>query len=353
MKLIDRYVVKTVLQSLALVLLILMGLQAFILVASQLGDIGKSDFGIVQALVYVGLEMPYQVYLFFPMASLLGCLIGLGTLANYRELIVLRAAGMSIGQITLPVFKVAMVLVIMMSALGEMVLPKMVLWANNYKRQALSDGNTLQTSKGMWLHTGRDILMIGAILSLTELQQIDQFHFDQDRHLIFVRHINSLSRKDGIWQASHWDQTNFSQSKLTVEHVSDVPWDVKLDSRTLHVSQQEPDEMTLSELHQFLAAQKFSRQNVRNYELGFWQRLVLPFTTMVMMLLAIPCIFGPLRSSSMGSKLMFGAVIGFGFYILNRFCGFLSQIYQFSALIAAIGPTAFFAGLGLYWMHRA
>lgn len=352
MKLIDRYVVKTVLQSLALVLLILIGLQAFILVASQVGDIGKSDFGIAQALVYVGLEMPYQVYLFFPMASLLGCLIGLGTLASSHELIVLRAAGMSIGQIIIAVFKIAMVLVVMMSVLGEMVLPKMVLWANEYKRQALSGGNALQTSKGMWFHTGHDILMIGAILSPTELQQIDQFHFDEHRHLLFVRHIQALSKKGGIWQASKWEQTNFSQSKLTVEHVSDVPWDVKLNSHLLQVSQQEPDEMTLMELHQFLAAQKSSCQNVRNYELGYWQRLVLPFTTMVMMLLAIPCIFGPLRSSSMGSKLMFGAVIGFGFYILNRFCGFISQIYQFSALMAAIGPTAFFAGLGLYWMYR-
>ncbi|HVT62391.1 MAG TPA: LptF/LptG family permease, partial [Legionellaceae bacterium] len=112
-------------------------------------------------------------------------------------------------------------------------------------------------------------------------------------------------------------------------------------------------EMTLWELRQFLLAQKLTHQNVRNYQLGYWQRMTLPVTTMVMMLLAIPFIFGPLRSSTMGSKLMIGAMVGFGFYILNRFCGSLSQIYQFSAVIAAIGPTLICATLGAYLMRRA
>ncbi|MCK1890503.1 LptF/LptG family permease, partial [Legionella pneumophila] len=49
--------------------------------------------------------MPYQVYLFFPIASLLGCLVGLGVLANHSELVVMRAAGISIGQITGAVLK--------------------------------------------------------------------------------------------------------------------------------------------------------------------------------------------------------------------------------------------------------
>ena len=83
----------------------LAGLQIFILFVDQLDDLGKVDYGIVQAAFFVLLQMPYQVYLFFPMASLLGCLIGLGVMANHSELIVMRAAGMSIGQITWSSFK--------------------------------------------------------------------------------------------------------------------------------------------------------------------------------------------------------------------------------------------------------
>lgn len=352
MKLVERYIIRTVSGSLALVLFILTGLQGFILFVNQLGDLGKADFGMLQAMVYVGLEIPYQVYLFFPMASLLGCLVGLGVMATNHELVVLRAAGMSIGQITLAVFKMAVVVIVVMTILGEMLLPKMILRAHDYKQQALDGGQILQTSKGVWMHAGPDIFMIGTMVSPTELQQVEQFHFDSSRRLVFVRRIESITQKEGKWVASSLEQTNLSTEQTTIERAQNVPLDVTLDSRLLRVSQHESDEMTFLELHQFLSAQKLSRQNLRNFELGYWQRLVLPFTTLVMMLLAIPFVFGPLRSSTMGVKLMYGALVGFSFYILNRFCGSLSQIYQFSTFIAAVGPTALCAGLGAFLMHR-
>src|SRR6478735_8570381 len=93
----ERYIAKTVLASIGLVTLMLVGLQIFILFVNQLDDLGKVDYGLAQASVFVLLQMPYQVYLFFPMASLLGCLVGLGVLANHSELIVMRAVGLSIG----------------------------------------------------------------------------------------------------------------------------------------------------------------------------------------------------------------------------------------------------------------
>ena len=352
MKLVDRYIIKTVFGSLALVLFILTGLQAFLLFVSQLGDLGKADYGTLQALVFVGLQLPYQIYLFFPMASLLGCLVGLGVMASQHELVVLRAAGMSMGQITLAVFKMAVCLILVMTVLGEMVLPKLMLRSHNYKVQALHGGKILQTSKGLWLHTEHDILMIGTMLSPTHLEQIEQFHFDQQRRLLFVRRIQEATQKEGQWRASSWEQTNLLQEGTTVEQAQDVPWEIALDPRLLHVSQHEPNDMTFLELHQFLINQKSSRQNIHDFELNYWQRLILPFTTLVMMLLAIPFVFGPLRSSSMGIKLMYGAVIGFGFYILNRFCGSLSQIYQFSTLLAAVGPTVVCAGVGVGLLYR-
>ncbi len=55
-----------------------------------------------------------------------------------------------------------------------------------------------------------------------------------------------------------------------------------------------------------------------NLQVAFWQRLAQPFTTLVMMMLAIPFIFGPLRSSTMGLRFIAGALMGFGFHMINR-----------------------------------
>ena len=130
-------------------------------------------------------------------------------------------------------------------------------------------------------------------------------------------------------------------------------WEIPLKPLMFGMSNNEPNEMTLYELHQYLHAQKITSRGSLNAQLDYWQRIFQPVTTMVMLLLAIPFIFGPLRESTMGSKLLVGATVGFGFHILNRFFGPLSQVLQWPPILAAMGPTVFFALLGAYLMRRA
>ncbi len=110
--------------------------------------------------------------------------------------------------------------------------------------------------------------------------------------------------------------------------------------------------MTLHELRQYMRAPGVHKQAARLYELAYLQRLIQPLTTVVMMVLAIPFIFGPLRSSTMGSKLLAGTGVGFGFYIINHSFGPLIQVYQWPPNVAAFVPTCLFALLGVYLMRR-
>lgn len=352
MKLLDKYIAKTVLASIALVTLMLVGLQIFILFVGQLGDMGKADYGIVQATFFVLLQVPYQVYLFFPMASLLGCLIGLGIMANHHELVVMRAAGMSIGQVTGAVLRAALIVVVIVTLIGETIVPQLTHFSVDQKMQALSDGQTLRTSKGVWLRYQNDFIAIGAILPDNVLNEIQQFRFDEGHHLRLARSIKKVEYKNGVWQAYDVAETILYDDRTQARHIDSMPWDVMLKPTILSVSSNAPDEMTLHELHQYLRAQKANHQTAYNYQLAYLQRIIQPLTTMVMMVLAIPFIFGPLRSSTMGSKLLAGATVGFGFHMINHFFGPVSQVMQWPPAIGAIAPTCVFALFGFYLMRR-
>ncbi|MDF1757065.1 MAG: LPS export ABC transporter permease LptG [Legionellaceae bacterium] len=354
MLLIDRYITKTVVSSIVMVICMLTGLQIFILFVNELGDLGRGDYGVLQALTFVLMTMPYQVYLFFPMASLLGCLIGLGIMASNNELVVIRAASMSIGQITLTILKVALVLILIVTVLGESIFPKLVLLANDNKMQSITAGQSLRTSRGTWMRYHNDFIAIENVVPGKKLrvENVHQFHFDSQNNLTFVRHIGHANFINNIWEACDIDQTNINDDSTSVSYKDKIKWDVYINPRMLNMSANEPDEMTFLQLESFLKNQKLTHQTTLNYQLIYWQRIVQPFTTVVMMMLAIPFIFGPLRSSTMGSKLLLGATVGFGFYIANRFFGSLSQIYQFSSIIAAIGPTSLCALLGIYLMGK-
>lgn len=351
-RILDRYVARTVLSAIGLVTLMLMGLQIFILFVNQLEDLGKLDFGIAQASVFVLLQLPYQVYLFFPMASLLGSLIGLGVLANHSELVVMRAAGMSIGQITLSVLKASLIVIILVTSIGELLVPIMAQYANDYKTSALSGGQAIRTAQGVWVRYGNDFISINEVLPNKVLNHIYQFRFDLDHKLLLAREIKKARFINQAWVAYGVKQTEFFQHHTKASSYKQLPWDVALKPNVLMISSIEPDEMTLHELNRYLREQKRSKQNAHIYKLAFYQRIIQPFTTMVMMVLAIPFIFGPLRSSTMGSKLLVGATVGFGFHIINRFFGPVSTVFQWPAELAAIGPTVVFALLGIFLMRR-
>ncbi|HHV7784258.1 TPA: LPS export ABC transporter permease LptG [Legionella pneumophila] len=351
-KILDRYIAKTVLSAIGLVTLMLVGLQIFILFVNQIDDLGRADYGIVQAGVFVLLQIPYQVYLFFPIASLLGCLVGLGVLANHSELVVMRAAGISIGQITGAVLKASLIVILLITSLGETVVPVMAHYANEYKVSALTGGQALLTPRGVWVRNGNDFVSIASVTHENTLRYVNQFRFDNQHNLKLARQISEIKYVNNSWIAYDVKQTEFAEDHTKAYHFDTLPWDVPVKPEILKITGTNPDEMTLRELNRYLREQQRNHQNVANYKFAFFQRITQPLNTMVMMILAIPFIFGPLRSSTMGSKLLVGAMVGFGFHILNRFFGPVSTVFQWPPELAAFSPTLIFSLIGIYLMRR-
>ena len=100
MPILDRYLGYTILQYTLITMLVLLGLFTFVTFLDQLGSIGKGNYNLTEAITYVVLVIPRTIYDLFPMAALLGTIIGLSLLANDSELIVMRASGVSLLQIT-------------------------------------------------------------------------------------------------------------------------------------------------------------------------------------------------------------------------------------------------------------
>ena len=351
MKLLDRYIAKTVLGTIALVTLMLVGLQLFILFVNELDDLGRGQYHIKQALSVMLLEVPGEVYLFFPVACLLGALMGLGNLASHRELIVMQAAGVSMRRITYSVLKASIFVVVFVALLGEVFAPHFLALASEKRWEAINNGQAMKTLHGVWFKTNHDFIVIGDALSNKNLHNLEQFHFDDNYQLQFARKIERLVQKSGVWRAYGIEETLFQGDKTKVRVVDSMPWDMPLDMVTLSVSGKQPDELDFLALRDYVKS-KQGQGLFFHYKLAYWQRLVQPFTTVVMMMLAIPFVFGPLRSSTMGAQLLLGAGVGFGFHLMNRFFGPLADVLHWPPELAAILPTAVFALIALYWMGR-
>lgn len=346
MKLLRRYLATHVLLSIAIVTLALTGLQIFILFVNQLQDIGKGGYDFFVAMKVVGFQLPYQIYLFFPIASLLGVLLGLGMMANHRELVVMRSAGVSVTQITMVVLQVAFILMLLITWLGESLIPQFNRLAVDEKIQSIMKGQSLRTQYGVWLRKQNNFIFIESADTNQVMTGLLQFHFNEQHQLAFIQKMKRLEWRNGYWEAYGVEQTTFYPDHTEVKQFSQMPWEGNLQPSLMKLSNVAADEMTLKQLHRYISAHEGFKQNISNETLVFWQRLMQPLSTMVMMLLAIPFIFGPLRASTIGGKMVLGACFGFIFYTFNHFLGSMSQVFQLSPIMAATLPTLLFAVIG-------
>ena len=86
-RILDVYIARTLLGTTAISLMVLVGLSALIKFIEQMKSVGRGDYDMTVAGIYVLLSLPRELEQFFPMATLLGGLIGIGILASIQNLL--------------------------------------------------------------------------------------------------------------------------------------------------------------------------------------------------------------------------------------------------------------------------
>ena len=135
MKIIDRYIGVAVFRSIALVLLVLIALDGLFRLVRELNSVGTGNYDQSEMLLYLLLTTPSHIVEFFPIAALLGAITGLGALANQSELVVMRAAGVSLLRISGSVLKAGFVLIIALMLLSEFIVPPAEQFAQSRRSQ--------------------------------------------------------------------------------------------------------------------------------------------------------------------------------------------------------------------------
>ena len=123
-KILDVYIGRALLATTAISLFVLIGLSSLIKFVEQLRYVGSGNYDLTTAGVYVLLTIPADVVQIFPMATMLGGLIGLGMLASNSELVVMQAAGLSRANIIVSTIKSSLVARYLVNGGGRMGCPR-------------------------------------------------------------------------------------------------------------------------------------------------------------------------------------------------------------------------------------
>ncbi len=342
MRILDRHIANHVIIATLLVLAVLVGLDSFMLFFTEMSDVGKGDYTILTASSYVLMQLPFDIYQLFPMAGFLGCLIGLGRLASQSELIVMRSSGVSIIQITYSVIKAAVMMLFLITMIGEVIAPSLQVHSERMKSTALADHKDALNFGGMWLRHDDMFIHLGQMQNEESASDVTLFSFNN--HRLLSMSYSPLARrvKTGQWLLSDVTQTQLAAERIVTQHKKEQLIPMELDPLVLSLGRRSVEQLSVKGLYQSIKYRHRSGLYAEQYELAFWQRFFQPLATLVMICLGVPFIFGSLRNASMGFRILIGITIGFIFYTLNQLLGPLAIVYQLSPLVAALIPAVVF-----------
>lgn len=353
MKIIDKYIIRTVLITTGVIALILVGLQFFITLIGEIGDIGKEHYNLLSALRYSVLMLPNNIYSFFPMLSLLSCVIGVGYLVSNNEIVVMRSSSLSLWNIMQSVCVAFFLIITIAMLIGEVIAPRATYLAKLTKATEKSKEQSLSTEDGLWIKRGNNFVRINKILSNAQLQGINQYQFDGQHHLLATSFSQAAYYLDRQWWLQETITTSFSANNTSrVKRIAWQLWSIKISKELLNAAKIEPEDMNLLQLFKLNYRTQAVEMGLQNYSLEMWKRLLRPFSSLVMVFLGMAFVFGPQRSSSLGLRIVFSISVGFIFYLLNEFIGPFSLVYAIPPFFTAIVPSLLFLMIGLLLIRR-
>lgn len=352
MRRLDRYIGSTVFLAIVAVLSIITGLALLFAFIDELNDITDA-YTIWGAASYVGLTAPQRIYEMLPMAALIGCLVGLGTLASNSELTIIRSAGVSIRRIVWAVMKPMLVLMLIGLLVGEYVAPWASSMAQANRSLAQSVGKAQSSKRGLWHRQGDEYIHVNAVQPGGKLIGVTRYVIDEDQRLL-----RSSFAREGLYQDDHWllediVYTDLEERSSSVKQANSERWDVEISPELLNTVVMEPDTLPISGLWQYANYLNEQGLNANRYWLAFWVKVLQPLVTAALVLMAISFVFGPLRSVTLGQRVFTGVLVGFIFRIAQDLLGPASLVFGFAPIVAVALPALICAGFGFWLLRRA
>ncbi len=353
MKILDRYLAGAVIIGTLVTLGVLLPLMGFFLLADEMDEVGENGYQLADALLLVALIMPRYVYQIFPIATLIGALVGLGSLASRSELVAIRAAGVSIGYIVYAAVRGGVLLALVAVAIGEGVAPIAEQKALQWRSEVQSGQVTLRSEHGFWARDGGAYIYIQEILSGAQLRDIHIYEFDGGQRLSRVARAEYAGYVKGGWILQGISRSMIDNERIKTSHLAQADWDSLLDPGLLKIIVVEPHMLPIWGLLRYVRYMAANGQDARPYEVVFWGKVVHPFLILAMIFVSIPILVGSARTSGFGARVLLGVVVGIAFHLVSRTFAYFALLYGMNPLFATLLPPLAFLAVAFWVLKRA
>jgi lipopolysaccharide export system permease protein len=346
----------------------LFGAAAFtlIFVATQFLAIGRlvsqQNVPLLVAIEYFLWEMPAYLLLVIPMAMLFGTLLSMGRLSGESEITALKAGGISLVRMFLPLAVVGLIVSLLSLIVQEALVPL----ANDraaYLRESAIEHLSPASSTLQAVTTlpggGKQVTLAGGLDAATQtLVNVTVLRYDAKQELSEMI-VSKTARYDPpTWTfqnaTTHQYAADGEESGTLVSPVLSVDIGERpneIAKRNLEAN--DPENLSRSEIKNALDLGTLSDPQRRLFSATYAAKLARPFSALVFVLFAFP--LGMRRIRGSGPALGFGLALAivFVYYVIVTIALSIGSLALPLAGIAAWTPNALFSLIGLWLLRRA
>ena len=330
MKTVRRLFHRDVVAAVAFVAAAFLALFFFIDVVEEMGDVGKGGYTVLHAVGWAALRIPARFYELAPIAVLIGTIFALARLAQSSQFTILRTSGLGPGRALLVLGELALAFSLVTFAVGDFVVPSAERLAGRVK--AAASGGLELARGGAWLkQTVRTAegdrhqsIHIGSADGGNQLRDVRIFEFDADGRLLArVQAARADIRGDGTWllgdvAVTRWADAVNRLAEVKRETTASLAWPSTLSPAVVRAAIMPITTMSTTDLWRTIAHKSENEQAVQAEEIQFWKRALYPLSCFVMMGLALPFAYLPIRSGGTSWKVFVGILLGVSFVLLTN-----------------------------------
>ena len=381
MKILQRYFLSQIVQSVVFILVAFLGLFAFFDLITELSSVGRGGYQLQHVFVYILLGFPGYIYELMPFAVLIGTIYAMARFASNSEFTIMRVSSLSTRDACMMLAKVGVLFLAFTFLVGEVLTPISSRMASEFRNGLIGRNISDRFRTGMWSRdtireNGHDGAVIGSrFINIKFMQtdgtveQIKFYEFNKDMELLRILAAdkgvylgNREWRFDGVTESrvkseSRNKNARFPQSAPhldiqkydTVKVVSDVTPDI------LSVISVDANKMSAYELAVYNQHLVENKQDATSYQIAFWKKIIYPFSVFVMMALALPFAYLHFRSGGVSLKIFTGIMIGVAFILINNLFSHIGLLNTWPPFLTAVIPSLLFlifAVFALWWVER-
>jgi LPS export ABC transporter permease LptF/LPS export ABC transporter permease LptG len=355
--LVDRYLLREFLTYLGYGLLIAAVLFVVVDLLRSLDRFLRIKPPLLYILEHFVYRVPAALYEGLPVVVLVATIFLFLGLARQHELTALKAAGVSLYRISLPIVLLAGGLTLASAAFQETILPGLNALGEEVDRIKIRGQlpRHLQRRTEIWYRSSDSRFFRIDLLDPAGQQMDGVTVLEIDRNF---RVLNRLDAGRASWRAEGWEFERGTFREFTPEGgVEAVPFlltalELPETIETFTQSHQPPETMSFLELREYVARLRESGHQVEKYLVQLYAKLSFPLVHVILVLVAIPfALRWPHGGRVLGIALAMGLTVGY--WLVNSLALSFAKADLLPPLLAAWTANVVFLGLGASLFLRA